>query len=186
MNENKLKEKNLQHSTQAGITPMPCYAQPNICLYNANNLDVMSEMQNESIDVICIDPPYLYLKNQKLEREFNEQLFFSECKRLLSKNGFIVLFGRGESFYRWNTILADLELTFKEEIIWNKRRATSPTHKLQRYHETISVFSKGDGIINKIRVPYLKMKEYDIDYDFYIKECNKIINQIEDKQLSLF
>lgn len=30
------------------------------------------------------------------------------------------------------------------------------------------------------------MKEYDINYQFYISECNKIIDIIEDKQLSLF
>ena len=30
------------------------------------------------------------------------------------------------------------------------------------------------------------MKDYDINYKFYIAECNKIIDQIEDKQLSLF
>ena len=85
-----------------------------------DNEKLMSRLKDESVDIICIDPPYLYLKNQKLEREFDEQLFFSECKRLLTKDGFIIIFGRGESFYRWNTILADLKFTFKEEIIWNK------------------------------------------------------------------
>lgn len=30
------------------------------------------------------------------------------------------------------------------------------------------------------------MSEYDINYNFYLYECNKIINSIEDKQLSLF
>ena len=30
------------------------------------------------------------------------------------------------------------------------------------------------------------MKEYDINYQFYISECNKIIDLIEDKQLTLF
>ncbi len=30
------------------------------------------------------------------------------------------MFGRGESFYRWNTILSELKFTFKEEIVWNK------------------------------------------------------------------
>lgn len=131
-------------------------------LFNEDNKDLMARLPNESIDVICIDPPYLYLKNQKLERVFDEQKFFSECKRLLTKKGFIIMFGRGESFYRWNTILADLKFTFKEEIVWNKRRATSPTHKLQRYHETISIFNKGDGFINKIKIPYLEAKENDI------------------------
>ena len=98
----------------------------NIQLYNEDNLELMKRLPNESIDVICIDPPYLYLKNQKLERPFDEQKFFSECKRLLTKNGFIVMFGRGISFYRWNGILDSLGFVFKEEIIWNKRRITSP------------------------------------------------------------
>lgn len=134
-----------------------------IQLYNCDNAELMTKLQDESIDVICTDPPYLYLKNQKLEREFNEQLFFSECKRLLTKNGFIILFGRGESFYRWNTILAGLGFSFKEEIIWNKRRATSPTHKVQRYHETISIYTKKNGKINKIKIPYIEVKEGDVN-----------------------
>lgn len=132
-------------------------------LYNEDNKDLMARLPNECIDVICIDPPYLYLKNQKLERPFDEKLFFSECKRLLTKKGFIVMFGRGSSFYRWNTILDNLGFTFKEEIIWNKRRATSPTHKVQRYHETITIFTKGKGTINKVKIPYLEVKEGDVN-----------------------
>ena len=132
-------------------------------LYNSDNLEIMAKMPDESIDVICIDPPYLYLKNQKLERPFDEKLFFSECKRLLTKDGFIVMFGRGESFYRWNTILADLKFTFKEEIIWNKAHCTSPLMKISRVHETITIFAKGKGTINKVKIPYLEMKGNDID-----------------------
>ena len=132
-------------------------------LYNSDNLEIMAKMPDESIDIICIDPPYLYLKNQKLERVFDEKLFFSECKRLLTKDGFIVMFGRGESFYRWNTILADLKFTFKEEIIWNKSHCTSPLMRLSRVHETISIFTKGKGTINKVKVPYLEMKSHDLD-----------------------
>lgn len=33
---------------------------------------------------------------------------------------------------------------------------------------------------------YFQQEEYDIDYDFYIKECYKIIDEIEPKQLTLF
>jgi len=105
----------------------------------------------------------LYLKNQKLERPFDEQLFFSECKRLLTKNGFIVLFGRGTSFYRWNTILDNLGFTFKEEIVWDKSYCTSPLMAISRVHETISIHSKGKGTINKVKVPYLEMKGHDLD-----------------------
>ena len=135
----------------------------NLQLYNADNLEVMATLPNESIDVICIDPPYLYLKNQKLERPFDEQRFFTECKRLLTKKGFIVMFGRGTSFYRWNTILDGLGFVFKEEVIWNKSYVSSPLMPISRIHETVSILTKKEGGINKVKVPYLEMKGHDID-----------------------
>nr|DAU88920.1 MAG TPA: adenine-specific methyltransferase [Bacteriophage sp.] len=135
----------------------------NIQLYNADNLEVMATLPDESIDVICIDPPYLYLKKQKLERPFDEQKFFAECKRLLTKKGFIVMFGRGTSFYRWNTILDGLGFVFKEEIIWNKSYVSSPLMPMSRIHETISILTKKGGGINKVKVPYLEIKGHDID-----------------------
>lgn len=135
----------------------------NLQLYNADNLEVMATLADESIDVICIDPPYLYLKNQKLERPFDEPKFFAECKRLLTKKGFIVMFGRGTSFYRWNTILDGLGFVFKEEVIWDKCYVSSPLMPMSRIHETISILTKKEGGINKVKVPYLEMKGHDID-----------------------
>ena len=135
----------------------------NLQLYNADNLEVMATLPDESIDVVCIDPPYLYLKNQKLERPFDEPKFFAECKRLLTKKGFIVLFGRGTSFYRWNTILDGLGFVFKEEVIWDKSYVSSPLMPISRIHETISILTKKEGGINKVKVPYLEMKGHDID-----------------------
>ncbi|KAA6307524.1 hypothetical protein EZS27_040805, partial [termite gut metagenome] len=79
------------------------------------------------------------------------------------KEGFIVLFGRGTSFYRWNTILAELEFCFKEEFIWDKGYCTSPLMSISRVHETISIHTKKNGTINKVKVPYLEMKRNDID-----------------------
>ena len=135
----------------------------NLQLYNADNLEVMANLPDESIDVICIDPPYLYLKNQKLERPFDEQKFFAECKRLLTKKGFIILFGRGTSFYRWNTILDGLGFVFKEEVIWDKSYVSSPLMPMSRIHETVSMLTKKEGVINKVKIPYLEMKGHDID-----------------------
>lgn len=153
----------LEASTKPAIAYSTCYAQPSIQLFNCDNRILMQTLADESVDVILTDPPYLYLKNQKLEREFDEQLFFSECKRVLTKNGFIVLFGRGASFYRWNTILDDLGFNFKEEIVWNKSHGTSPLMVITRIHETASIFTKGKGTINKVKVPYLEMKSHDLD-----------------------
>lgn len=153
-------EQKQNSSTSPAIAAMQCYAQPNICLYNADNKDVMATLADGSVDVILTDPPYLYLKGQKLERPFDEKHFFSECKRVLTKDGFVVLFGRGESFYRWNTILADMGFKFKEEIVW-KKQPTSPAMSIGRIHETVSIFSKGKGIINRVRVPFFEKYKYE-------------------------
>lgn len=151
----------------------------NLQLYNADNLEVMATLADESIDVICIDPPYLYLKNQKLERPFDEQKFFAECKRLLTKKGFIVMFGRGTSFYRWNTILDSLGFVFKEEVIWDKSMGTSPLSTMNRIHETISILTRG-GIINKVKVPYTEMKGHDIDS--IIKDFSRIKSALKNTE----
>lgn len=130
-----------------------------------HNEDCQSGIKNipdASVDIILTDPPYLYLKGQKLERPFGEELFFSECKRILKKDGFIILFGRGTSFYRWNTRLADLGFNFKEEIVWNKSHSTSSMTAISRTHETCSIYSI-DGVINTSWVPYVEMKEFDAE-----------------------
>lgn len=142
-----------------------------IALFNEDNLQVMKRLSYESIDVICIDPPYLYLKNQKLERPFDELKFFSECKRLLTKNGFIVMFGRGESFYRWNSILSNLQFKFKEEIVWDKRYTSSPVMNLSRVHENVSIFAKDSGVINLCKVPYIECKT---DYNSIHQDLKRI------------
>jgi len=130
--------------------------------YKGDCVELMKYLPDESVDVILTDPPYLYLKNQKLDRQFDEAEYFRHVKRILKKDGFIVLFGRGTSFYRWNTILADLDFNFKEEIIWDKSYCSSPLMAMSRVHETISIHTKGKGAINKVKIPYLEMKQNDI------------------------
>lgn len=135
----------------------------NIKLWKWDALELIKTVPDASVDVICIDPPYLYLKNQRLERVFNEELFFSECYRILKPNGFVIMFGRGSSFYRWNTMIDQIGFKFLEEIIWNKSQCSSPLLPLSRVHETISIHTKGKGKILKNKVPYLEMKGHDID-----------------------
>lgn len=127
--------------------------------------DCQQEIKNiksESVDVIFTDPPYLYLKKQKLEKKFKEKALFLEWKRVLKNDGFIVIFGRGKSFYRWNYLLSKIGFSFKEEIIWDKGQCSSPLMSLSRVHETVAIWTKGKGFLNKVKVPYLEMKKHDI------------------------
>jgi site-specific DNA-methyltransferase (adenine-specific) len=117
----------------------------------------------DHVDHIFSDPPYLYIKNLDFDKEFDEQLLFENAKRLLPDNGFIALFGRGTSFYRWNTRLAELGFIFKEEIVWDKRYTTAPCIALSRIHETVSIHTKKTGIIKRSKVPYVEQKQFDLE-----------------------
>lgn len=150
-------------------------------IYNEDCLEGMKRIPDGSVDCILTDPPYLYLKNQKLDRPFDELVFFSECKRVLKKDGFIVLFGRGTSFYRWNCILADMGFTFKEEIVWDKINTTSPLLSLSRKHETISIHSLGIGAILRSKIPYNEIRINDDSK--MIGDAKRIVSYIRNNDI---
>lgn len=130
----------------------------NITIQKGDCCELIKKLPDGSVDAIITDPPYLYLKNQKLDKPFDEETFFSEAKRVLKRKGFIVMFGRGTAFYRWNTRLADLGFSFKEEVIWNKRLTNNMFSPLNRVHETISIFTLDGGSINKVRIEYMEKR----------------------------
>lgn len=119
----------------------------------------MKTLPDGSVDVICTDPPYKYLKH-KLDRDFDEQVFFDEAVRVLKDSGWIILFGRGTSFYRWNTLMNERGLAFKEELVWDKQYNSTVLNPLNRQHESISISVKGNGRILCNRVPYIEKREY--------------------------
>lgn len=122
---------------------------------------VMGDLEDASVDVILTDPPYGYLQH-KLDRPFDEQKYFDEAMRLLKPTGFHVTFGRGTSFYRWNTELAKRGFEFKEEVIWSKRNSSGPGMRLQRFHETVSIYARNKSSIRKSIVPYLEARAWDM------------------------
>jgi site-specific DNA-methyltransferase (adenine-specific) len=123
-----------------------------IVLHNTDCLDFMANMQ-EKVDLILTDPPYLYL-DHKLDKKFNQELFFDLSYKILNKNSMMAFFGRGKSFYYWNVFANKVGLDFKEEVIWDKNQGTSPVLSLQRIHETIAVYQKGHKPVNKVYIDY--------------------------------
>ena len=89
------------------------------------------------------------------------------------------MFGRGTSFYRWNTIVDSLGFVFKEEVIWDKGRTTAPTLPIGRRHETVAIFTKKNGVINKNKIPYIERKKHNIDS--LILDIKAISNALKNK-----
>jgi site-specific DNA-methyltransferase (adenine-specific) len=154
----------------------------NIKIFNIDCIEGLKNIEDNSIECIITDPPYLYL-NHELDINFDEQEYFNQVKRILKPEGFITLFGRGTSFYRWNTILSNIGFKFKEEIIWEKQNISSPLNNLGRVHETISIHTKKNGVIKKSRIHYIEMKKNEtLDYKIIddIKRITTAINNERD------
>ena len=158
-----------------------------IKLYNTDCIELMKRLVNKGIqvDAIITDPPYGYL-DHKLDKYFDNYKFFELAYRLIKKDGFLIFFGRGVENAK-RMVLADVVgFKFKEEIVWNKKITSSPTHHLGRIHEIIYIFTKGNGTINKVYKPatdeifiydkdeYIKVLEHDITR--LIGKINKIKN----------
>lgn len=128
-------------------------------LINSDCTESLPHIPDDSIDCILCDPPYLYLKGQKLERVFDEELFFSECYRVLKPNSYLAFFGRGISLARWSVICDNIGFKFKEEVVWDKGVCSSPVNPLLRKHELCFIFAKGSPKFNKVKIDKI---EYDI------------------------
>jgi site-specific DNA-methyltransferase (adenine-specific) len=133
----------------------------NATLYCGRMEDTIHQIHG--VNHVLTDPPYLYIKTHDFDKEFDETCFFEGVKAMLPDNGFIALFGRGTSFYRWNTHLTKMGFVFKEEIVWDKRYMTAPCIALSRIHETVSLHIKKTGKIRRAKVPYVEQKQYDIE-----------------------
>jgi site-specific DNA-methyltransferase (adenine-specific) len=129
--------------------------------------DVLKNIPDGSIDAVITDPPYKYLKH-KLETDWDEKIFFTEVLRTLKKDSFLIFFGRGESWFRWNYLCQELGLKFKEEIIWDKVRTSNPLCQMPRSHENIAIYVNGSRGLNKVRIDK-------IDYDL-ISNPRAIVN----------
>jgi site-specific DNA-methyltransferase (adenine-specific) len=149
-------------------------------LYFGNTFDMLAGIADESVDAVITDPPYLYLDHE-LDAQFDEELLFKECYRILKPNSMLVFFGRGDSYYEWNIICKRLGFKFKEELIWEKQ-TSSPFMAISRCHETISVRSKGNKSLNEVRInPYINDKlNGQEDWEAHFKEVIKTVKEAPD------
>jgi site-specific DNA-methyltransferase (adenine-specific) len=121
-------------------------------IYNDDCLTKMKELQDESVQLILTDPPYASTECG-WDRLPNLDLLFQEWKRILTKNGSIVMtmaFPAGIKFLN-----AGIDI-FRYDAVWcknNKTNFVNAKNKLMRQHENIFVFSKGttaNGSQNKM------------------------------------
>ena len=140
-----------------------------IKLYCDDCLNIMKQIENESIDLIVTDPPYLikyktnYRKNKdhdfcsEILNDDNEQLiidYIRECYRILKNNTAMYMFCNCDKVDFFKQELENAGFKIKNMIIWVKNNWTAGDLKAQfgKQYEIIFLVNKGRKCFNGKRI----------------------------------
>ena len=140
-----------------------------IKLYCDDCLDVMKKIENESIDLIVTDPPYLikYKTNHRKNKyhdfcseilnDDNEQLiidYIRECYRILKNNTAMYMFCNCDKVDFFKKELENAGFKIKKMIRWIKNNWTAGDLKAQfgKQYEIIFLVNKGRKCFNGKRI----------------------------------
>ena len=140
-----------------------------IKLYCDDCLNIMKQIDNESIDLIVTDPPYLikYKTNHRKNKDHdfcseilnddNEQLiidYIRECYRILKNNTAMYMFCNCDKVDFFKQELENAGFKIKNMIIWVKNNWTAGDLKAQfgKQYEIIFLVNKGRKYFNGKRI----------------------------------
>ena len=125
------------------------------CIINADCLEIMKEIEDNTINMVLCDLPYEETGN-KWDKKLDIANVFREYERIITENGAVVLTGT----FKFGTQLYKIAPhLYKYDWVWEKDNGTNaPNVNLQpfRIHEYVYVFGKG-RVTNGKRTP---MKYY--------------------------
>ncbi len=130
-----------------------------------DTIDLLSTLEDESVDLIIADPPYNLGKsygNNSDEMDFNDYLSFTkkwlfESRRILKKTGSIYVFmGFRHISYLYDIMEKELGLNFNSWIVWHYTQGMGKTKGFSPRHDDVLFFTASDAFtfnLDDIRVP---------------------------------
>ena len=121
-------------------------------LYKGDCLEIMPELEAQSVDLILCDLPYGTLNKSNPKAQWDTPLPFDKLwenyNRLLKPDGVAVLFGQGVFFAK---LILSNETDFRYDLVWDKHLPSdflNSGKKPMRVHEQIAVFYSGKPTFN--------------------------------------
>lgn len=118
-----------------------------------DNLDLLKKLSSNSINFIYFDPPYntgrdffhfndKYITKQDYLKFIKDRI--EECYRVLKPSSNIVIHIEPRISHHFRVLLDDIfgEKQFRNEIIWQTGGNSKNLYQLNRFHDTIIVYSK--------------------------------------------
>lgn len=143
-------------------------------IINADCLEFMKKIPNNSIDCIICDPPYGTVKDLKTDgwkkvdnswdKKIDTSIMFSLCENLLRENGILILFSQEPYTSELRSYNAD-NIEFSYPMIWLKNHFCnylSCKKTPVSYFEDISVFYKkyDSDCSNELRIYFERVLSY--------------------------
>ena len=118
-----------------------------------DNLDLLKEIEECSVDMIYFDPPYNTGRNFfnfndkfKTKQDYIEfiRLRLVEVHRVLKKTGSVIIHIEPRISHYFRVLCDDIfgDNNFTNEIVWKTGGNAKNKKKLNRWHDTIIVYSK--------------------------------------------
>jgi len=110
-------------------------------LYNSSCFDVFPTLDDNSVDMVCVDPPY-GTTNINWDKIVNFDHMWKELNRIVKPNGNVIIFGSQP--FSSLVVCSNLK-HFRYELVWNKNKCGSPglaKIRPQKVHENIMVFQR--------------------------------------------
>tara|TARA_B100000780_G_C21097805_1_gene442839 strand:+ start:976 stop:1821 length:846 start_codon:yes stop_codon:yes gene_type:complete len=113
-------------------------------LYNNDCFDILQDLKDNSVDMVCVDPPY-GTTSIKWDNVLDFKKMWEELNRIVKPKGNVLIFGSQP--FTSHVIISNIK-QFRYELIWNKNKCGSPglaKIRPQKVHENIMLFSKEGG-----------------------------------------
>lgn len=115
-----------------------------ITLLKGDCLELMKDLPDNSIDMVCCDPPYA-TTSIEWDKLLDFDAMWEQYGRIVKPKGVIVLFGSQP--FSAQLICSKLKW-FRYELVWNKNKCGSPglaKHRPMKTHENVLIFYKESG-----------------------------------------
>ena len=132
-----------------------------------DNLEILKQLPDECVKLVYLDPPYNTGRNfGEFQDSFPSMKSYAtdfllprlhECHRILTKDGNIVVHVEARNNHHVRMVLDEVfgEKNFRNEIIWKSGGNAKNKKQLGRYHDNLSVYSKGKNPkFNPLYHPY--------------------------------
>ena len=147
-------------------------------LHNIDCLKLLKTLDDNSIDMILVDPPYFEIIKNKWDNQWTTEeeyllwckLWTEECFRVLKPNRCFYVWGttKTDTFlkYKLNTLNNIDDAVYQNWIVWSYDWGGRTRKTFPRKHEDLLMYSKGKDFLfnaDDIRVPYSMKKNVRAD-----------------------